>query len=275
MISIDNLIYNTLLTGKRIYLPKVGTLGITHRAAEQPDGEQVVPPSSTLSFSPRKEFGTANVLALIATQDGVEDNEQAKEIYAQWLAGAMRDDSLVIEGVGAISGSAVSTDDDFFSLLNHRQMKNESNEQAQGRNRRWLWPIGIILLLLLIVLLLYFAGLFSCGCHRQATVERVDTAKVAIADTAKKATPTPAPEAPTMAARFYVVAGIFRNEANADARVKSAASEFPGMAPEKVRRPDGMFMVSIFKSDTRLDAQRVVDRFYFTVDNEIWIWENK
>jgi len=268
MISIDNLIYNTLLTGERVYLPKAGTLGISRQGARQPDHKEVVAPSATLTFSARKEFGAVGVLALIAIQEGVEEGDKAKEMYNKWFAKAKTGDTLVIDGVGSISGGTVSIDSELYSLLNPQYMKGQSQDEETGSGRKWLWTIGIILLMALLLLCAYWAGLFSPRAPRPTVVQVADTTAVA-ADSI-----TCVPAAPKMA-KFYVVTGVFRIESNAEARVKSAGREFPSMTIEKTQMPDGRFMVSIFSGDMRSDAQRVVNRYYYSVNNELWIWENK
>lgn len=332
MISIDNLIFNTLLTGDKVYLPKVGTLGITRLGALQLDSGNIVPPSSSLVFSEKKEAGAANVKELIAQVAG--EGEDPKELYAGWLAKAKSEGRVAIEGVGVIEGleggsgsgsgsgsssgpeagsgsgasagsggATVTADDGFFSLLNPQM---ETRTGGRNRSGAWLLTLCILLFILLILAVAWHYGLFRPRPSQPAVITRTDTTATAgatatapagaanaagaadkpdsSASTAPAATPAPAPSAtaPAQTAKFYVVAGIFRLEKGADARVKSATKEFsgmekefPGLKVEKIAMPDGKFMVVIFKGDTRGQAQHIVNRLYYSVDNELWIWERK
>jgi len=354
MISIDNLVFNTLLTGEKVYLPKVGTLGITRLGAQQLDSGNIIPPSSTLVFSDKKESGSVNVKELIAQVAG--EGEDAKELYAEWLAKAKNDGRVAIDGVGVIDGldagagsvPTVTADSGLFSLLNPQMETQTGGRDRSGSSLlKWLLTLCIILLVLLILIAAWHWGLFRPRPAQTAVITQTDTTAAAktaaagatsaangpgaaatgatgaagatnkpdsLASTApatsasgasasasvaasasKTAAPSasglssaaaaPAPSssaAPAPTAKFYVVAGIFRLEKGADARMKSAEKEFsaarkefPDIKIEKVVMPDGKFMVSIFKSDTRSQAQHIVNRLYYSLDNEIWVWEKK
>ena len=280
MISIDNLIYNTLLTGEKVYLPKVGTLGITRMGAQHLGHGEIIPPSTTLTFLNKKEVGSSSIIDLIALNKEDGSLTGARDIYMEWLSNAKKDDRVAIKGVGVVSGNTVSTDSELFSLLNPRQMTAQTNtDESRSRNNRWLWVAGIILLLAALLLLAaYFLGLFPC--HRSQTTTITEPAVVESVPAPDTLSVAPPPAAlasqETLAAGYYVVAGIFRIESNADACVRAAQKNYPGMEVKKSLWPNGMFMVSILRGDTRNDAQKVVNRYFSkSIYSDLWVWEKK
>lgn len=113
--EVNKLISNTLVQGRDLFLPSVGTLVVRRNAASRAGSTKMAPPTRTVTFT--GEQRGENIVALISSTAGV-DSTRAEEIYQQWLEQVKKEDAVVIEGVGTIKNRTFAEDKALTALLN-------------------------------------------------------------------------------------------------------------------------------------------------------------
>ena len=301
MVSIDNIIYNTLLSWKTVNLPKVGSLRLDFAGAKQ-TGNKLIPPSTTVVFSRKRIPDGEDILDLIVAQEKC-DFTQAREMYNKWLGNA-EGYKLRIDGVGMIDNKTFVPTKELFTLLNQNRDPKETEGKGKKKSSRWVL-VTILIAALVIILLLagYYCGWYRSCCTSAsvvadtlttAVVEAPDVTEVVpgvgeasseelIAESLKEevraeegkdtaAVTAPAPHDKMY--RYYVVAGVFSIEGNAGKYVAQIKKCRPQLDPEKIALPDGRTMVVIYGSDSKAEAQKV-RRKNLRVNEALWVWENK
>ena len=113
--EVNKLISNTLVQGRDLFLPGVGTLVVRRNAASRAGSTKMAPPTRTVTFT--GEQRGENIVALISSTAGV-DSARAEEIYQQWLEQVKKEDVVIIEGVGTIKDRTFTEDKALTALLN-------------------------------------------------------------------------------------------------------------------------------------------------------------
>ena len=80
--QIDNLIANTLLDEKEVYLPNIGSLILRRNSAKRLSSKKLQRPYYELTFT--SEERGVNIVLLISKVANVSE-ERAADIYAEWL----------------------------------------------------------------------------------------------------------------------------------------------------------------------------------------------
>ena len=185
MSQIDNIIYNTLASGRDLYLPDVGSLIVRHSGAKRISARRLLPPQTTIVLS-KEERGTS-IVALIASAANVTP-ERAEAIYRNYLQQTMRDGHLTIEGVGEICDAKFLIDTQFNNLIN-----------PMGNNEIRIRPLTNYLLISFAALSLLFAlGVAGYIIYsEQIFADKMDKASVGRANIAKAERPVAEPVEPT------------------------------------------------------------------------------
>ena len=113
--QIDHLIANHLLDEGEVYLPKVGTLILSHHAAKLLSAKQLQRPYRELRIT-AEERGES-IVTHIARIAKLSD-ERANDIYNEWLAQSQRNDTVTIGELCTIEKGKVTTDKTFELMAN-------------------------------------------------------------------------------------------------------------------------------------------------------------
>lgn len=272
MVSIDNLIYNTLLELKAINLPRVGSLHTNFEAAKQVGGK-VVAPSTAIVFWKKAHPDAKNIVDLIAGAAEC-DQAEANRLYDQWLERS-NEGRLRIEGVGTVDGKEFTASRELLTLLNNgRTDIPEQHKKCTGR----IWLIVLIVLLLAGGCFWWFCGSKMCCRPVVETVEEVTLVMPADSTEMPEVTPQEAVaqhgKQSVGSYKYYVVAGVFRDPQNAE-RYSAKLKKQDGFSVEKLPFGDDMTMVTVFGSDNRKEAQRFLNHYYWVDEDYLWVWENE
>jgi hypothetical protein len=279
MTTIDRLIFDALAERRSVSLPGEGTLEVKHRSAKMISDNRIVPPGNRMVFTPGHGDDLASIISLIMADRGVGEDE-AGALYSSWLESARRPDgSIAIEGVCERLGDDFTVAEELDDALNPEGEEPLYMEPEKRSGRGLLWTLLAILAVLVIlgVVLLFQKGCFSSSGSKNFVVETIVTAPPATEPAAADslATESTLAPSPVAEARFYVIAGAFSVESNADNLVKRLKSEHPELTPEKVAKPSGgTYMVSIVQAPTRAEADRLKRRWESEV-SDLWVYEQK
>ncbi len=113
--QIDNLIANSILNEREVYLPNIGTLILYRHAAKQLSAKRLQAPYNELRLT--SEERGVDITTLIAKVADVSE-ERASDIYAEWHSQSLHDGTLTIGGVCSITNNTVTVDSNFESMAN-------------------------------------------------------------------------------------------------------------------------------------------------------------
>lgn len=113
--QIDNLIANTLLDEKEVYLPNIGSLILRRNSAKRLSSKKLQRPYYELTFT--SEERGVNIVLLISKVANVSE-ERAADIYAEWFEQSKRNDVTTIEGLCSIKDRVVTTNEAFEAMAN-------------------------------------------------------------------------------------------------------------------------------------------------------------
>lgn len=313
MSQIDNIIYNTLASGRDLYLPDVGSLIVRHTGAKRLSARRLLPPQTTIVLS--KEERGVSIVALIASAANVTP-ERAEAIYRNYLQQTMRDGHLAIEGVGEIRDSKFLIDTQFNNLIN-----------PMGNNEIRIRPLTNYLLISFAVLSLLFAlGVAGYIIYsEQIFADKMDKASVGRANVAQaeqtvaeSVVPTEQPtqaeqtataeepalpeqsatttEQPTtneqtaetaqpidtnaiirtQSGRSYAVWGVYIEQVNAEAAQRSVNRRFTDLNARIYRYGD-RYMVALFDCDTRSECVSRVERLRESSRSfgDVWVYTKR
>lgn len=306
MSQIDNIIYNTLASGRDLYLPDVGSLIVRHSGAKRISARRLLPPQTTIVLS-KEERGTS-IVALIASAANVTP-ERAEAIYRNYLQQTMRDGHLTIEGVGEICDAKFLIDTQFNNLIN-----------PMGNNEIRIRPLTNYLLISFAALSLLFAlGVAGYIIYsEQIFADKMDKASVGRANIAKAERPVAEPVEPTeqptqseqtataeepalpaqpiadeqtaettqqndtevithtQSGRSYAVWGVYIERVNAEAAQRSVNRRFTDLNARIYRYSD-RYMVALFDCDTRSECVSRVERLRESSRSfaEVWVYTKR
>lgn len=306
MSQIDNIIYNTLASGRDLYLPDVGSLIVRRSGAKRLSARRLLPPQTTIVLS--KEERGVSIVALIASAANVTP-ERAEAIYRNYLQQTMRDGHLAIEGVGEICDSKFLIDTQFNNLIN-----------PMGNNEIRIRPLTNYLLISFAALSLLFAlGVAGYIIYsEQIFADKMDKASVGRANIAKAEQPVAEPVEPTeqptqtkqtataeepalpvqpiadgqtaetaqpidtdavlptQAGQSYAVWGVYIERVNAEAAQRSVNRRFTDLNARIYRYSD-RYMVALFDCDTRSECVSRVERLRESSRSfaEVWVYTKR
>lgn len=113
--QLDNLIINTLLDEREVYLPGVGTLILVRNTAKLLTKTKLQAPYNELRLT--KENRGSSITMHISSIAQVSE-ERAFDIYNEWLALSLRNDILTINGLCTIENGEIETDKSFEDMAN-------------------------------------------------------------------------------------------------------------------------------------------------------------
>ncbi|MDR0510736.1 MAG: hypothetical protein LBH06_06560 [Rikenellaceae bacterium] len=171
MIFIDNLIYNTLLSRKAIYLPKAGTLSLAYAGAKRVGNRRVTPPKTTIAFSWRRIGSAVNIIDLIEAQ-GEYKMAEAQEFYERWLDSVRSDGRLTIDGVGVYDSKTFTPNKDLVAFLNSPQVNIMPERRSSGRG--WWIVVPVVAAVLLVMAALFWSGALTFR-HKQSIATAIMT----------------------------------------------------------------------------------------------------
>lgn len=309
MSQIDNIIYNTLASGRDLYLPDVGSLIVRHSGAKRLSARRLLPPQTTIVLS--KEERGVSIVALITSAANVTP-ERAEAIYRNYLQQTMRDGHLAIEGVGEICDAKFLIDTQFNNLIN-----------PMGNNEIRIRPLTNYLLISFAALSLLFAlGVAGYIIYsEQVFADKMDKASVGRANIAKAEQPVAEPVEPTeqptqteqseqtataeepalpaqpiadgqtaetvqtidtdvithtQSGRSYAVWGVYIERVNAEAAQRSVNRRFTDLNARIYRYSD-RYMVALFDCDTRSECVSRVERLRESSRSfaEVWVYTKR
>lgn len=306
MSQIDNIIYNTLASGRDLYLPDVGSLIVRHSGAKRLSARRLLPPQTTIAFS-QEERGVS-IVALIASAANVTP-ERAEAIYRNYLQQTMRDGHLAIEGVGEICDAKFLIDTQFNNLIN-----------PMGNNEIRIRPLTNYLLISFAALSLLFAlGVAGYIIYsEQIFADKMDKASVGRANIAKVEQPVAEPVEPTeqpilteqtataeepalpgqpiadgqtiktaqtlntdtitrtQSGRSYAVWGVYIERVNAEAAQRSVNRRFTDLNAHIYRYSD-RYMVALFDCDSRSECVSRVEQLRESSRSfaEVWVYTKR
>lgn len=82
--------------------------------------------------------------------------------------------------------------------------------------------------------------------------------------------------AATQYKKYYIISGTFREEGNADDRIRWYGRYFPDVKAEKVPYAGGLTAVVVYGTDDKAEAERVARQMRREQENpHLWIWERR
>lgn len=301
MESVSILTFNALAGHGRIVLPGIGTLGVvTAPAATNAKGE-VVPPRNRVELLRDEVPGAPHIVDLLA-RHGDLDRDDAREAYNGWLAQACSEEGVRIDSVGQIRDDAFHIAPELEQVLNPAGTRAERLPAQLMPRQVVAWIAGAVFL----GALLSFGAIAWLEYRIRpdlwpekgvATVavtepsqraEEADSLSLPTAGLAEEtplpavsdssdvpvAEPKPASEEPSVAAvtpgNYYVIAGTFSTDENAERFIASARKIDDSLAFRKIPQRNGRIMVSIFECGTQPEAVQK-KREYEGIFDGIWI----
>ena len=240
-----------------------------------------MPPRNKVAFSADRPCAAPSVIDRTAEAGGIEPS-QAAELYRSWLAEAKGDDgSIRIEGVGTITPDGkIETDKVFYNLLNpDRSAFVKITKRSSGKT------------VLITACSLAAVAAIAFGTLEYLGTEKPQTSPASMPETAPQTTKTaPAPDTtfsepqsvpliplqpatPIDGPKFYIIAGTFSVEANADKYIGQLQKKFSSLECEKVRLSQSRWMVAIASHTDKDAAQRMLSELRY-VKSDLWIYES-
>lgn len=295
MSQIDNLIFNTLVDGRDLCLPEVGSLVVRRKGAVRLSARRLMPPQTDIVFS--KERRGAVLTDIIASVASVSQ-QRAEDIYRQWLQNRRREGTVAIEGVGEIGDNGFLIDEQLRNLIN-----------PMGDKEIRIRPLTNWLLISFAVLCLLFAiGVAGYIIYSERMfADKMDKASVGRPSVEQTQTPAVEPieqtaeqepvetEAPSVAeqpgvaeaeqpvvtdavlplsaGRSYAVWGVYIELANAEAGQRTVNRRFSDI-DASIYRYGERYMVALFDNETRSECVREVERLKerSRAFGEVWVY---
>ena len=288
--EVNKLIFNTLISQRMVYLPRVGTLVLVCREANVASSGVIEPPRYIVEFSSHTE--AISLIDVIANVAGV-NVKTATDIYDRWLEKVKTAECLVIGGVGELRNKSFIIDEEFDRSIN---ILSPVKVRKKGSAITIFWYIMTLILMCGAAFAVYYvltdksrSDVYSieeshCADASESQtvmqVEPIETAEVATADTLS------VDEQPITVAdqlidvkssdwresvdiRHWVVVGSYSTEENARRAVLEIEKRLADVHCS-VFRLGSMYAVSVYGSADKLDCERFIDD-YIKEFNQAWI----
>lgn len=299
--EVNKIIYNMLVSGRGVYLPKVGSLYIERQAARKISADKLLSPRNVVAFQSGEQ--APSLVAEIVAVAGCSD-EQAADIYQRWSAKTREGSNIKIGGVGVLNQKSFVMESDFASAINPKGVKTIV---IRRRSNTWLYALCAVCVLVA----LGFLGYIMFGGEQKTAVKRAESiaqteaqpvveqgvAESANAEgqvnttdnttaTATTAATTTLSDTSTQAAQtadtamttsvdyeYYVVMGIFSTEENAQRAIEQAESRIKDLNCRVLPFKD-KFMVTLFGSDKIGDCNSFANS-YRDIYADLWVYRKK
>ena len=289
--QIDNLIANTLLDEKEIYLPSVGTLILARSAAKLLSKKALQPPYYQLRYTTEERgVSVINCISRVASISA----ERASDIYDEWLSQSQRNGVLAINGVCILEKGNITTDNTFENMAN-----------PKGRNAVKLHPRTNYLIYIIAGVCIGFAvGIAGYILHSNGTfdnlfakdkvappsaafeniaeqpapvtepvVEVPEAVAAEVQPTEEVTTPSEVIAIPMQRGSSYAVWGVYSELKNAEAAKAMLGNKHPEIGAE-IYQYDGRYMVALCEVASRSECARNVTAWkaQSTIFKEVWVY---
>lgn len=269
--EVNKIIYNMLVSGRGVYLPGVGSLYIERQAARKIADNKLLSPRNVVCFTTQEQAPSlVDEITAIAKCEA----SQSQDIYERWLMKTRVENTITIEGVGKLVDKSFTPDEDFNSTINPKGEKVLVVRRKQSH--LWLYILSGVCVLFALGMLAYVIW------GESTTSTKVTTTEVATAAATADAAPAIEPDSTQQEAvqpiaepqeyTFYVVMGVFAEEANAERAIEQVKSKIEDVTCS-VRPFKNKHMVTIFGSDNRADCNAYANA-YRDIYPSLWIYEN-
>ena len=293
MKAIDKLIFNLLATHRGCSLPGLGSLYVERRPAQRVGRNRVEAPQNRVVFSGRERPECETLPRSIARQAGI-GSEEAERLYEVWFEQARHEKSVVIEGVGEIRQNFFTPSEELNALLNPAGTSCVTIKRRIRTGRIVLFCAGIAVCAGIVSFFLFGDPLPRQGqalkdkkietsparpTEKPAApvTDSVSASETAPQDSISKpsrtsdTTPAISELSPEL---YYVVAGVYSTEENADTFIAKAQNRDGSLVFSKVRMRNGKIMVCLFSSADQQEAER--ERRRLSAKNrDLWIYKRK
>lgn len=287
--EVNKIIYNMLVSGRGVHLPGVGTLFIERQPARKISDTKLMSPRNVVSFTSQ-----AQAPSLVDEISNIAKCEQpqSQDIYERWLSKTRTDNTVVIAGIGKLVDKSFTIDEAFNTTLNPQG--NKVLVLRRKQKHTWLYVLSGVCALFAIGIFAYLMWFSSPMTSVEGTtaktvvatsttdkteavadnIEATDNIEEGTqpsetaADTATEPTLTPATEL-----SFYVVMGVFSEQANAERAIEQAKKEI-GDVTCTILPFKGKHMVTIFGSNNRAECNTYANAYRDIYPN-LWIYEVK
>lgn len=288
--EVNKLIFNTLISERIVYLPRVGTLVLVCREANVATSGVIEPPRYIVEFSSHTE--AISLIDVIANVAGV-NVKTATDIYDRWLEKVKTAECLVIGGVGELRNKSFIIDEEFDKSIN---ILSPVKVRKKGSAITIFWYIMTLILMCGAAFAVYYVlenkshndvhSIDEYHCVDNAElqtvmqVEPIETAEVVTADTLSvDEQPIAVADQPidvkssdwreSVDIRHWVVVGSYSTEENAQRAVLEIEKRLADVHCS-VFRLGSMYAVSVYGSSDKLDCERFIDD-YMKEFNQVWI----
>ena len=270
--EVNKIIYNMLVSSRGVYLPNIGSFYIERQAARKIADNKLLSPRNVVSFTSQEQ---APSLIDEITSIAKCEPSQSQDIYERWLAKTLVENTLTIEGIGKLVDKSFTMDESFDATINPQGSKILVMRRKQSH--LWLYILSGVCVLFALGMLAYVIWGESTTSTKVTTTEVATVAATADAASAIEPDSTQQ-EAVQLAAQpqeytFYVVMGVFAEEANAERAIEQVKSNIEDVTCS-VRPFKNKHMVTIFGSDNRADCNAYANAYRDIYPN-LWIYENK
>ena len=284
--QVNALIYNTLVAGKDLYMPQVGSLVVRRKSATIESSKSLVPPCRKVTFT--GEQRGESLVDVIATTAAV-DNTRAEDIYRQWLQGVSSDGVVTIDGVGRVANRQFAIDEQLYRALNPHSL-----EPIQLKRRTSPLLYVVLSLLLVVVVAVSCLLLVDSAPSAEITAQTTEVEAQSVADEplAEPAAvvdslaivTTPAETVVTndvetlQAGYSYIVWGVYSKEENARSYKAVVESRYSDLQCTIYHyKNNTMYMVAVASRPSRGECIAVMrslkERGAFF--DQLWIFTNK
>ena len=292
MDAISNLIFNSLARHEGVRFTGIGSLGVVYDAASI-DGEgRLVPLLNRVVFSKEEPAGLTSVVDLIEYSVGAGQGE-AETLYTKWVEKMRGEDEIFIADVGEIKQDFFHISPKLHAMLNPVEKGGvrspaDPPKGGAGIKAMILWVVLAVVIgaaaSIAVATLLENKGSGKASTEITARQQPAgnDAPAAQSADTVQgmpssaaqvpAATPQPAAPAPARGEKtYYVVAGVFTVDSNADRFI--AQAEAKGSTARFTKVPyNGKTLVSAYTAHDRAEADRMRRQLSDHLD-ALWVWE--
>ncbi|MFI3330428.1 MAG: hypothetical protein R3Y38_01315 [Rikenellaceae bacterium] len=278
MEAIEKLIYNALVAGEGINLPKFGSLSIENAPSGEVNGK-ITAPYLVVKFSSEENESYTSVTALMQKKK----IEKPVKTFATWLkANSKGEGDIKIKGVGVVKAGVFSASAAFAKVLGVPEQETLTPEvkapelkaaavkaTAKKKNSSLLWLIIVCVLVLGVVGFFVFMPKFQAQ-HEEKAAEVV---AAPVVETVAGPEPEPEPvvvEEPVLevAKPFHVIIASCMIKANAESFVKANPSH------ELIEVDEYRTLISAAKYETLTQAWNAMETMKGDVE-DVWVYELK
>ncbi len=300
MKTIDKIIFDELAGRRSVVLPGIGTLGVERRAAVLKNRRTLEAPYNLVTFS-RKEIASVLSVVDLLTNEGV-DVETAQQTYEQWLQQARVGTSVKVEEAGALESGFFKVAEPLNVLLNPGYEKVVRLKPLHRFRAVW---IGAVVVILLLGVAGYYGYVYyydgnqspKSGKEIPMSLSEEPVKESVLVDSMRTENPvddssevrepaatlssetltTPAEAAGAVSGyQYYVVAGVYSTEENADKAIAKLRSADATVMCEKVPFAGGKIMISLYSSGDEAQVSRERSRLARQLGNsDLWVYKKR